>query len=395
MTLVGAFMLASGYGIARGDVLELTNGGRVEGTIVNAADQTGDYVLETASGRVVIARAQVARVEATSTAEKEYAAAAKTSPDTVDGHWKLYEWCRDHKLREQSQKHLTRILELDPDHAQARSLLGFQKRGGQWQTRDELMASRGMVKFEGEWYTRQHVELLQRRSEAKTVQVDWSKDLQRLRRWLIGTDQNRARQAQAEINAIRDPLAAKPLVTLLRTESEPALQRLWLDVAARLDHPIVVSALVEHSLFDANDEIRHQCLEYLIASGRPGLVAPYLQALQSDDNITINRAALALSRIGDPEAIGPLISVVVSTHKIKISDHTGEMSVSAPTGRGGGGLSMGGGPKFENRTVRNPDVLAALVSLTGIAGFEYNQAAWRAWLNERAKTQRVDLRRDL
>jgi hypothetical protein len=59
-----------------------------------------------------------------------------------------------------------------------------------------------------------------------------------------------------------------------------------------------------------------------------------------------------------------------------------------------GGLSMGGGPKYENRRARNADALAALVTLTGMAQFEYDQSAWRAWLTEQAKLHPVDLRRD-
>jgi hypothetical protein len=378
---------------ARADVLELKNGGRIQGQLITAANDNGDYVIETATGRVTIARDQVARVDATSEVEKEYAAAARNSPDTIEAHWKLYEWCRDHKLREQAQTHLTRLLELDPDHAQARSILGFQMRGGQWQTRDELMASRGMVKFEGEWYTRQHVELLQQKKETKSAQVDWRKDLARLRRWLVGSDQNRSRQARTEIQAIRDPLAAEPLVTLLRTESIPALRRLWLETLAPLDHPSVPIALVEHSLLDANDEMRHQCLEYQVASGRPGLIAPYLRALQSDDNVTINRAAVALGMIADPDAVPPLVEVLITNHRIKISDNTGQMRVS--NSPGSSGIGMGGGPKYENRVARNADVLAALISLTNMAQFQYDQPAWRAWLAARAKSHPVDLRRDL
>jgi hypothetical protein len=373
---------------ARGDTLELTNGGRIEGRLVNPEDGQSDYVIETATGRLTFARSQVARVDVSSAAEKQYETLARTSPDTVEAHWKLYEWCRDQKLRGPAQKHLTRILELDPDHAQARSILGFKKEGGQWQTRDQLMASRGMVKYEGEYYTRQHVELLQRQKEAKSAQVDWRKDLQQLRRWLTGSDQARAQQALAKIPTIQDPAAAEPMVAMFRKETEPKLQSLWLEVLARLNDQVAVNALIEHSLYDDNDEIRYQCLEYLIKSGRPGLAAPYLQALKSNDNVTINRAAMALGRIGDPEAIGPLIDVLVTNHKVKVSDNSGKMAA------GPGSLSIGGGPKFENRQARNADVLAALVALTGMAQFEYDQPAWRAWLTEQAKQHPVDLRRD-
>jgi hypothetical protein len=376
-------------------VLELSNGGRIEGTLVPSADGKGDYIVDTPTGRVTISRAQVANVEKTSDAEQAYASLAKSSPNTVEGHWKLYEFCRNHKLRARAQQHLTRILELDAEHAEARTLLGFRKHAGEWQTRDEIMAARGMVKFEGEWYTRQHVELLQQKNDSSSAVVDWKKDLILKRRWLTGRDPNRVRQAQAEIAAIRDPAAAEPLVALLKSESEPAIRRLWLEAAAQLDHPSVTSAFVELSLFDANDEMRLQCLDYLVASSQPGLVAPYLSGLRSGDNTTINRSAVALGRLGDPEAIGPLIDVLVTTHRTKVSDNTGQMRVSGPTNSGGGGLSMGGGPKYVNRQVRNPDVLAALINLTGLGQFQYDQPAWKAWFAERAKGEHVDLRRDL
>jgi hypothetical protein len=380
--------------LARGDVLELVNGGRVEGQLIEGGRNSKvDYVIETATGRMTIARSQVARVDATSDAKKEYATLAKSSPDTADAHWKLYEWCDAHKLREEGQKHLSRTLELDPDHAEARAELGFRKlKDGQWATRDDVMTARGMVKYDGQYYTRQHVELLERQKATKTTQVDWRRDLERMRNWLTGRYEDRARQARQEIQAIRDPLAAEPLVIMLRKENEPALQKLWLEVLSRLDSPSAASAMIDHSLNDSNEEIRRQCLEYLIASNRPGLIGPYLQALKSADNVIVNRAATALGLIGDPAAIGPLIDVLVTVQKVKVGDSAGQMSVSMAPGNSGFGMS--GAPKIVKQDVRNPDVLSALVTLTRITGFEYDQSAWRYWLAEQTKKQRIDLRRD-
>jgi hypothetical protein len=393
--LVAAALLLlclSGAVRVHGDVFELANGGRIEGRLIDDGAGKGDYLIETATGRVSLARSQVARVDATSTAENEYDARARTAPDTVDAHWQLYEWCRSKKLREQSQKHLTRILELDPDHAEARSLLGFRKQGNQWVTREEIMAARGMVKHEGQYYTRQHVELLERQKASKESHVDWRRDLERMRNWLTGRYEDRAQQARKEIQAVRDPRAADAVVALLRKENEPALKRLWLEVASRLDAPSAIQALVDLSLNDPNEEIRHQSLEYLIASGRPGIAAPYLEALRSSDNVMINRAATALGQIGDPAAIPSLMDVLVTVHKVKVSDNSGQMAVSMS--RGNTSFGMGGGPKIVNREVRNPDVLTALVNLARITGFEYDQEAWRNWLAEQAKQHPIDMRRD-
>ncbi|MEX2317143.1 MAG: HEAT repeat domain-containing protein [Pirellulales bacterium] len=385
---------AVGAELARGDVFELVNGGRIEGQLIEGGgNDKNSYVIETPTGQMTIARSQVARVDVSTDAEKEYNSLAKTSPDTVEAHWKLYEWCRAKKLREPAEKHLSRILELDPDHAEARTILGFRNKDGQWVTRDDIMTARGMVKYEGQYYTRQHVELLERQKATKDSQVDWRKDLERLRNWLTGRYEDRARKAHQEIQAIRDPLAAEPLIVLLRKENEPALKQLWLEVLSRLNAPSAINALVDHSLSDPNEEIRHQCLEYLIASNRPGIIGPYLQALKSTDNVIVNRAATALGQIGDPAAIGPLIDVLVTVQKVKVGDNAGQMSVSASPGNTGFGMS--GAPKIVKREVRNPDVHTALINLTRIPGFEYDQAAWRNWLAEQARSQRIDLRRDL
>jgi hypothetical protein len=378
---------------ARADVLELTNGGRIEGRLVESSGDGADYVIEMAAGRVAIARSQVARAEVTSTAEAEYAAIARESPDSVEAHWKLYQWCDARQLRASAQKHLTRILELDPDHAEARTLLGFRNNNGEWQTRDELMAARGMVKYEGQYYTRQHIELLEQEKATKGAQVDWRRDLIRLRGWLTARDQRRAPQARAELQAIHDPMAAEPLVALARKEADLDLLRLWLEIAGRLNHAAATTLLVEYSLMHPNEEVRHLCLDYLMDHPRPGIATPYLQALNSQDNAVINRAAVALGRIGNPDTVAPLIDALVTMHKVESNQDPGQMAVSF--GNGGGSMRMGAPPKPKPKAVRNPDVLAALVRLTGMSRFEYDQEAWRSWLAEQAKARRYDLRRDL
>jgi hypothetical protein len=379
------------------DVLELTNGGRVEGRLIQPAE--GDkksYVVELAGGgRVAIPRANVARVDATFGAEAEYAELARTAADTVESHWKLAEWCRERKLRELAQRHLTRILELEPDHEQARAILGFRKKDGQWMTRDEVMAARGMVMYEGRYVTRQHVELLERQEEAKVTHADWANRLELLRRWLTGRRQDRSAQAQAEIQSIEDPAAAEAVVAMLKREDDPGVKRLWMEVASRMDHRAAIDMLVKLSLLDADPEIRHQSLEYLIQSGRRGLATPYIRALKDRDNEIVNRAGAALSQIGEPSAAGALIDALITKHQFKVADGNPGQQTYTLSSQSGGMTFGGGGPKYRVVPLRNPDVLAALVSLSGGVSFDYDQQQWRRWLAAQAKQQAVDIRRDL
>ena len=68
-------------------------------------------------------------------AEKEYELKRAGFKDTIDGHLALANWARDHKLERQERAHLSRVLDLNPEHSVARDRLGFVNVGGEWITR--------------------------------------------------------------------------------------------------------------------------------------------------------------------------------------------------------------------------------------------------------------------
>ncbi len=381
---------------ARADVFELKSGGRVDGQIVATADgDKSQYVIElTAGGRLTLPRSQVVRIDTTSASEAEYETLARSSPDTVEAHWKMAEWCRERKLLASMKQHLARILELDPNHEKARAASGFRQQHGQWMTRDDVMASRGMLMYEGRYVTPQHVELLERQKETKGELADWANNIERLRRWLTGRREDRVVQARAELETIRDPAAAEAVVGALRREKDPDLKRLWIEIASRLDHQVAVDALVDRSLADPEEEVRYQSLEYLIKSGRPGLVTPYIRELRNRDNEIVNRAGAALGQIGDSDAIGPLIDALVTTHKVKVSDANPDQHAYSFSPDGSAFSFGGGGPQVVQENFQNPSVLSALVTLSGGASFDYDQEQWRRWLAAQAKHNAVDVRRD-
>jgi hypothetical protein len=383
-------------GSARADFFELTSGGRLEGKLLPAddANKLNCTIELPAGGRVTIARSQIAKIETVTDAVAEYQKLARTSPDTVEAHWKLSEWCREHKLRDERRQHLDRILELDPNHADARTALGFHQKNGQWMNRDDVMAARGLVLFEGKYITPQQVELLKQQKESKVTQADWTNHIKQLRRWLTDRRPDQASHAHAEIQAIHDPQAAEAIVAVLRRENDPQLKRLWIETAARLNSHAATDALVDLSLTDPDDEVRHQCLEYLVKSHRPGLVTPYLRALKDKDNEIVNRAASALGQIGDRDAIGPLIDALITKHKVKISDANPDQHAYTFS-KDSNAFSFGGsGPTSVVQSFRNRAVLDALITLSGGATFDYDQVQWRGWLAAQAKATAVDVRRD-
>jgi hypothetical protein len=254
--------------------------------------------------------------------------------------------------------------------------------------------------FDGKYVTPQQVELLKQAKESKVTQADWTKRIETLRRALVGRRPERANEAHAQIQAIQDPQAADAVVDALRRENDPKLKHLWIETAARLNSRTAIDALVNLSLHDPDDEIRHQSLEYLIKSHRPGLATPYIHALRDKDNEMVNRAGAALGQIGDRDAIGPLIDALITKHRVKVSDanpdqHAYTFSQDGSGGGGGGSFSFGGkGPQFVTQSLKNRAVLDALITLSGNANFEYDQVQWRGWLAAQAKATAIDVRRD-
>lgn len=393
---VAALLLFNLAGQLFADVFELKAGGRVQGRMVDSeSDDKSEYVIELAGGgRVTIPRSQVDRVDSISEVEAEYEKLARSSPDTVETHWKLVEWCREKKLTAHVKQHLARILELDPNHEEARTASGFRQQNGEWVTRDDVMAARGMVLYEGQYVTPQHVELLERQKNVKATQADWGNTIDRLRRWLTGRREERIAAAHAELAAIHDPAAADAVVNALKRERNPGLKRLWIEVASRIEHKKTVDALVNLSLTDPDPEVRYQSLEYLIKSRRPGLATPYVRALKNRDNVIINRAGAALGQIGDTKAMGPLINALITTHKIQVGDGNADQHAYSFSPDGSAFSFGGGGPKIIEQPVQNPAVLSALVTLAGGVTFDYNQPQWRRWLAAQVKDEAIDVRRD-
>src|SRR5262249_48286096 len=161
------------------------------------------------------------------------------------------------------------------------------------------------------------------------------------RRWLTGRRQDRSDQALQEIRSLKDPAAAPAVVALLKEEKDPAVKRLLMDVAAAMDTPQVLEALVQISLYDPNDELRDAALNHLIATGRPGLAIPYVRVLRSNDNVIINRAAESLGLIGDHDAIGPLIDALITKHKVKEGSGPTDQHTYVFTPSGGTAMNMG------------------------------------------------------
>ena len=372
----------------------------MHGTLLNR-DQSPrtTYVVKTpAGGEVTLQADQVKKVAKQSAAEINYDQIRHKATDTVTDQWKLAEWCREHRLLKQRRTHLERIIELDPNHAEVRHGLGYSQVQGQWLTQEALMTQNGYLRYKGAWLLPQEIEIKESERKEKLAQLEWGPKLKRWHRWL---DTPKADEAIALIQAIDDPHAGDALVRLLTDAKDPSPRRvrlLYVEALGRLQASAGMDALVNTSLYDADEEVRLSCLDEIVDHGYKPAVARYVKALKDKDNVVINRAGIALGQLKDPAAVGPLIDALVTVHSFKIQKgQPGQTSASFGSGAGGpggGGFTFGGGGvETVKQSLQNREVLAALVSLTGM-GFDFDERAWKKWYAAQRKPSSLDARRD-
>ena len=385
---------------ANADVFLLGAGGRIEGDLVNADESPRTkFVVRTTPGAVVTLQAdQVKDVVRRSPAEAEYELVRHQHPDTPAGQMALADWCRDHKLTDQRKLHLMRILELDPAHVQARSLLGYNLLGGQWKTREEHMAALGKVPYKGDWMYPQEIEIVEKKAETQRLRQEWVGNLKRWSDWLGGPKDQTAR---ANIAAIADPSAMYALREAMKPEGYPAKKRtipnplaeLYVQAIGRIGNLDAYMLLADLTLIDPSDEVRAASLDLLTDDPQPAIVNYYIQQLRSTDNLVVNRAGYALKRFKDERAISPLIDALVTKHKYAVV--SGGSGMSATNSSMGSGFSTGSSTKVFNLDKENPFVFDALITIVnGQANFQYNVEAWKQWYAGRKKNQFLDARRN-
>jgi len=158
-------------GICFGDVIILktkdpkTNQQKtVEGKILE--EDKEKVTLETYPGTtMVILKRDIVQINKGKPPWEVYEEQKAKIKDTAAEHCKLGKWCQQHGLKNEAKQEWEKTIELDPDHSEARKLLGYIKDGtkegkANWRLEKEVMIEKGMVPFEGKWVRRDKFEEL-------------------------------------------------------------------------------------------------------------------------------------------------------------------------------------------------------------------------------------------
>ena len=124
------------------------------------------------------------------------------SSDSVRGHLKLAAWCGNNGLGQQRRAHLSRVLDLDPNHEGARAALGHRRINGQWVTPERLS------------------EFRDRFSRASEALKRWKPELEAIRQHFESDQDADRKEGLERLMAIDDPAAIPAMEMVLSTADE-------------------------------------------------------------------------------------------------------------------------------------------------------------------------------
>lgn len=384
------FVLGAAVGAVRGEVFVLTNGGRLLGELLNADESPRQsYAIRTADGvEITLDPAQVKEVHRTRPELLEYEKIEPRYADTVEGQWALAQWCAEHGLRLQREKHLRRIIELDPEYADARHALGYAKYGNKWKTVAEEKTERGMILDHGRWILPQEKRLQDEKKDSEGAERAW---IVKLRHMLAEAANDPA--AADNLGTIEDPVATRAVSETLAREPREEVRILLIHSLGRIGTPTALRTLAACAIDDEVAEVRRACIDEL--RRHPGASASdyFVGRLRDKNNLIVNRAGEALKYTGGPSAISPLINALVTIHKRIVQPANQNNMNTTFSNQGGMNFRMGDRPVEVKYPVQNRAVLDALVTLTGV-NFRFDKEAWKQWYGQQRREGNTNTRRD-
>ena len=367
------------------DRVVLKSGETLEGNI-RKVEKDGQvfYVVHRGGVEFQLGRFDVKAYYPAGETESEYAKLRNQMSDTVDDHWKMQQWCVENRMHTEREYHLLKIIQLEPDHKDARAKLGYELRDNQWVHKAHFLISHGYQQPQkNRWRTPQGMNIKEQKERQRDTDGEWRSRIKVLRRKLKRNDRAAALR---ELRSIKDPAAFEAVAGWWDDDREQDISNraLIIEILGTIKSRAAQNQLLDIALHNSNETLVDVALHELKSEQfDQAAIVRQLAPLMSPDpklsNFLVNRAGFILGELGRNDSVKHLINGLVTTHAFKLNNPSGNMNVGmSPNNKGLGGMSMGEKPKTALRPVDNPAVREALRKLTG-EDFEYSEANWLNW----------------
>jgi hypothetical protein len=323
--------------------------------------------------------------------EAEYQSRIEKLSETAEAHWEMYQWCKQNSLTAYAYQHAWRVIEIDPDHLQARTALDFLRDGKGWILRDDMMLRSGRIKDGSQWRIPEELDKL-KADQARTEQLTrWKRDI---KAWKtdVFSGGPRATKSKVKLDAIQDPVAVGPLIDQLQDMDNPIEFRiLVVGLLARLATPDAIQAIIVAAVQDSNTKVREAALDVVKQKAAAEAAVQYSRLLTHENNVQVQRAGAALAVLQDKRYTWHLIQALVTEHKREVK---GSGQTYGTDSAGSFGIGASQKPKVVVEPVNNTSVLTALTALYPEINYRFDESRWKLWYLENFHPEGTDLRRD-
>lgn len=371
-TLAAALLALALSGAARGDVIYLRSGAKVEG---KAEVRDDVVVVHRGSGKFTYPRSMVVRIERAPTPEEVYAGKAKDlAGDDLDGHLELARWCREKGLATRMEAECEAVLAIEPEHEEAHRMLGHVQHEGQWMTLEESMKAQGYAFVDGRWISPAEQEARAKAERERREAEEKLKEMLALVAKLASDDEEEAAGARATIEANAADWRLV-LAHAARTQEKAAVRARALEALGRIGYekdpqgPRYSNLIAHIAAADPHADVRVVAVR-LVRERRDDHALAQLVRLAAIENVHRRMAAAAIRQIGDRRALWELVYILGGQPR-RSGLGLGEMAAQFLPGPGDVNIS---------REIINPPA----DSLEFITNQEFgNDAArWAAWLRK-------------
>lgn len=325
--------------LAQADRIVLRGGGSVKGKVIPGdSSQKGLVVVLGERGRTPLTfkKDQVVQIIPEKGPLDEYLERKNRLQPTAAAEYELGVWCEKQKLLDLANIHFEQAVKYDDAHAEAHQKLGHVQYGAKWLTVDQVREAQGLVKHKGKWISKEEKERLDESATLSAEQSGWSRRLKTLRNAVVNGPEPRAREAEAQLLAIKEKVAVKPVLRTLGTDPNPEIRALAAQILSGIPGREASSALVNRMLNEPDETVRQPTMNALAKREDPVVVSELTNALTSKNTYVINRAAWALGNLGAKASVPKLVPALVTVEY--------ETVLVQPTVNPNGGV--GGGTGF-------------------------------------------------
>ena len=193
---------------------------------------------------------------------REYRQLRNKSEDTEVGHLQMAQWCQRNAMLDQFKAHLARVIQINPNNAEAREAIGF-------------------VQVNGRWYSDQEIQKIIARLSLDQRRVSaWQEELLPLRKDIFAQSNHKRELAMKKLLKINDHSAIVPIELMFAGVSND-VDDLLIDHFANIECPDSTESLARFAVYHSSDALREKAASKLKQRDRYEYIPDLLSTLQT------------------------------------------------------------------------------------------------------------------